>query len=184
MLTARLPLDGSRQSPDTYLDTYTGTSDVTNRIFLLATAITSARAKGDIDMLIVADFDVPAAFLNEKLPLVKPLVVDNCTHAFLLIYLTKDMQLEVLGCMYGLKQSNSIFDKAFCNYLEAHDYSNLLSCYHTFVKYFNGYHMHVDDDLVINESQTLYDELKSILMIYQQAVVKLVSRGTLTALYP
>ena len=56
----------SDQPPNPYLDTYAGTTDVTNRIFLHATTITSARTKGDLDRSIVADFDVPAAFLNEK----------------------------------------------------------------------------------------------------------------------
>jgi hypothetical protein len=130
LLTARLPLDGSRQTPDTYVDTYAGTSDATNRIFLLATAITSARAKGDLDMLIIADFNVPAAFLNEKLP--REATGGRQLYTRLPNDLPDDRyagQLaEVLGCMYGLKQSNSIFDKAFCDYLESHGYT-VVSCF-------------------------------------------------------
>jgi hypothetical protein len=170
LLTARMPLDGSRQTNDTYTDTYAGTSDVTNRIFLLATAITNARIKGDLDMLIVADFDVPAAFLNEKLPR------SETGGRQFISRLPNDLPderyagklAEVLGCMYGLKQSNSIFDKAFCDYLTSHGYTKLLSCDHTFVKYMDGYrilvNMHVDDGLVISESQELYDDLKNILI--------------------
>jgi hypothetical protein len=118
-------------------------------------------------MLIVADFDVPAAFLNDTLPrsggrqLFTRLPTDlpDDTYAGHLA--------EVLGCMYGLKQSNSVFDKAFCNYLTSHGYTKLVSCDHTFVKYLNGYriivNMHVDDGLVISESIELYNDLKDIL---------------------
>jgi hypothetical protein len=170
LLTARLPLDGSKQTADTYSDTYAGTSDSVNRIFLLSTAITSARIKGELDVLIVADFDVPAAFLNEGLPR------SQTGGRQLYTRLPNDLPderyagklAEVLGCMYGLRQSNSIFDKAFSDYLVSHGYEKLLSCDHTFVKYLDGYriivNMHVDDGLVISESTVLYDELKHILI--------------------
>ena len=70
--------------------------------------------------------------------------------------------------MYGLKQSNSIFDKAFRDYLVSFGYTPLLSDDHTFVKYLDGccimVNMHVDDGLVISESASLYAELKTILV--------------------
>ena len=70
--------------------------------------------------------------------------------------------------MHWLKQSNFIFDKAFCNYLTSHGYTKLTSCDHTLVKYLNGFriivNMHVDDGLVISESIELYNDLKSILV--------------------
>ena len=64
--------------------------------------------------------------------------------------------------MYGLKQSYSILDGAFCDYLVSHGYTKLLSCDHTFMKYLDGYrilvNMHVDDGLVISESIELYED--------------------------
>ena len=67
-ISARLPLGGDRQTPDTYGGTYAGTSNTTNRLFLLNVARKDAADRNMLDQLIVADTDLPGAFLHNGLP--------------------------------------------------------------------------------------------------------------------
>jgi hypothetical protein len=66
-ISARHPLGGDRQTPDTYGDTYAGTSNTTNRILLLTAARKDAADRGVLKDLIVADTDLPGAFLHNDL---------------------------------------------------------------------------------------------------------------------
>ena len=67
LITARLAIDGSTQPRKTYNDTYAGTSDTTNRAFLLQAYIADATHRGCLDQLLIGDFYFPGAFLHNKL---------------------------------------------------------------------------------------------------------------------
>ena len=67
LITARLAIDGSRQPRDTYNETYAGTSDTTNRAFILQAYQADAAHRGCLDRLQIGDFDFPGAFLHNLL---------------------------------------------------------------------------------------------------------------------
>jgi hypothetical protein len=229
-ISARLPLGGDRQTPDTYGDTYAGTSNTTNRIFLLTVARKDAADRGVLNDLIVADTDLPGAFLHNDLPrsqtggrqlytrlpkdlpdiphhlqrLYPPATGDDIpadpdnshymdsggwSPSFKAALRFKDPSLawtqippidddlkyasriaEVLGCVYGLKQSNAIFDKDLKALFIANGWTAVPSDPHTFVKTcpFNPLNRiicnwHVDDAFIISNTLALYDELQSML---------------------
>lgn len=67
LITARLAIDGSRQPRSTYNETYAGTSDTTNRAFILQAYLADAASRGCLDRLQIGDFDFPGAFLHNQL---------------------------------------------------------------------------------------------------------------------
>ena len=67
LITARLAIDGSRQPPESYNNTYAGTSDTTNRAFILSAYLADASHRSCLDRLLLGDFDFPGAFLHNKL---------------------------------------------------------------------------------------------------------------------
>ena len=109
ILSTRLAIDGSTQPQATYNDTYAGTSDTTNRAFILSAYIADAAHRGCLPDLQFGDFDFPGAFLHNKL-------TRQMTNGYqLLAALPKDIpgplagQLaEITGCCYGSsKQTTS-----------------------------------------------------------------------------
>ena len=118
LITARLAIDGSTQPRKTYNDTYAGTSNTTNRAFLLQAYIADATHRGCLDQLRIGDFDFPGAFVHNKL-------TRNMTNGHQLIArLPSDLpsplsgQLaEITGCCYGIKQANHEYDKDLINLL-------------------------------------------------------------------
>ena len=67
LITARLAIDGSKQPRSTYNDTYAGTSDTTNRAFILQAYLADAAHRNCLDNLLIGDFDFPGAFLHNPL---------------------------------------------------------------------------------------------------------------------
>ena len=63
LVTARLAIDGSQQPPDSYTNTFAGTSDVTNRSFIIAVALADAAHRDILPQLIIGSYDITAAFL-------------------------------------------------------------------------------------------------------------------------
>lgn len=171
LVTARLAIDGSRQPRESYNDTYAGTSDTTNRAFLLSAYLADAAHRNCLPQLLIGDFDFPGAFLHNKL-------TREMTNGHQLIAkLPSDLpsplagQLaQITGCCYGIKQANHEFDKDLVNLLTEGGFVPTASDHHSFYKQCPLHpkdsltlNMHVDDGWYITTSQTLRDNLKAIL---------------------
>ena len=111
LVTARLAIDG-RQPRSIYNETYAGTSDTTNRVFILQAYLADATHRGCLDRLQIGDLDYPGAFLHN------PLTREMTNGHQLIATLPSDLpsplagQLaEITGCCYGIKQANYEFDK-------------------------------------------------------------------------
>ena len=112
--TARLTGNGSRQSSESFDSTYAGTSDLASLACLISAFFAQAVADDTLDQLVHADFDLPKAFLQCRLPRSatngKQIVIkmqDNLPHPL------AGQWMEVVGCLYGLKQSNAVFAADF-----------------------------------------------------------------------
>ena len=171
LVTARLAIDGSRQPRESYNDTYAGTSDTTNRAFLLSAYLADASHRHCLDRLLIGDFDFPGAFLHNKL-------TRAMTNGHQLIAtLPPDLPsplagklAEITGCCYGIKQANHEYDKDLVTLLTAGGFLPTASDHHSFHKRCPlnpadslTLNMHVDDGWYVTCSFTLRDELKSIL---------------------
>ena len=171
LVTARLAIDGSRQPRASYNDTYAGTSDTTNRAFLLSAYLADASHRNCLDRLLIGDFDFPGAFLHNKL-------TRSMTNGIQLIAtLPSDLPsplagklAEITGCCYGLKQANHEYDKDLINLLTAGGFVPTASDHHSFYKQCPlnpadslTLNMHVDDGWYITCSHTLRNDLKAIL---------------------
>jgi hypothetical protein len=117
-VTARLAACGNRQPPESYSDTYAPTSDHPTFALTVAAYYANAIATNTVPSLIHAAFDVPGAFLQERLPRSatggKQLVMrlpHNLPHRL------AGKWVEVVGAVYGLKQSNAIFAAGFAKTL-------------------------------------------------------------------
>jgi hypothetical protein len=168
-VSARLPIDVSSQTPDTYNSTYAGTSDA-EKLLCLISAIVADAAHRHIPLQ-TGSFDIPAAFLQFGLP-------RSATNGFQL-YTTLPKSLpsplsgklnEITGPQYGMKQSNGIFSKEFNGIMTKRDYkTNILSLYIYKKVCPNNpanyllFNMHVDDGAYMSTSPHLTVELKSIL---------------------
>jgi hypothetical protein len=171
LITARLAIDGSTQPRKTYNDTYAGTSDTTNRAFLLQAYIADATHRGCLDQLLIGDFDFPGAFLHNKL------TRDMTNGHQLIAKLPSDLpsplagQLaEITGCCYGIKQANHEYDKDLINLLTNAGFLPTASDPHSFHKRCPDnpansltLNMHVDDGWHVTCSITLLLELKALL---------------------
>ena len=127
-VTARLAGNGAQQRSDSYGDTFASTSD--HGIFSLATATYYADAvlHNTVDTLHHCDFDFEGAFLQQRLPRSATggkQVVLKLPHN--LPHRLAGKWVEVVGCLYGLKQSNHLFEEglkatlATINFLPCHD---------------------------------------------------------------
>jgi hypothetical protein len=126
-VSARLPIDGSSQTPDTYNSTYAGTSDAEKLRCLLSATVADAAHR--YIPLQTGSFDVPAAFLQFGLP-------RSATNGFQL-YTTLPKSLpsplsgqlnEITHPQYDIKQSNGTFNKGINGMMTKHDYkTNILS---------------------------------------------------------
>ena len=103
LITARLAIDGSKQPRSSYNETYAGTSDTTNRAFILHAYLADATHRNCLHRLLIGDFDFPGAFLHNKL-------TREMTNGLQLIArLPSDLPgplagklAEITGCCYGL----------------------------------------------------------------------------------
>jgi hypothetical protein len=170
-LTARLAADGRGQTPDSYSDTYAGTSDTSARALILALMFAEAQQHNNTDSLDVFDFDITGAFLQNRLP-------RSATGGKQIVMrLPSDLPhplagtlVEVVGCLYGLKQSNNIFVQDLAATLAlAHFYptspdphiyirSNPLDPTQRCIV-----NMHVDDGFGVSSCPLYRDELLSVL---------------------
>ena len=178
-VTARLAGNGAQQRSDSYSDTFASTSD--HGIFSLTTAAYYADAtlNNTVDSLHHCDFDFEGAFLQQRLPRSATggkQVVLKLPHN--LPHRLAGKWVEVVGCLYGLKQSNHLFEEglkeilATIHFLPTHDplYPYLPlepSVYH----YTNPTDptkkctllMHVDDGQVLSTDHTIVQLLKATL---------------------
>ena len=67
IISARLAMGGHRQLKATYNSIYAGTSDTTNRAFILSYVLADAAVWDRPDSLVIGDFDFPGAFLHNRL---------------------------------------------------------------------------------------------------------------------
>ena len=184
-VTGRLAIDGSGQTPDTYKETFAGTSCTTNRCFLTSCALADAAHRGVLHQLEIGDFDVPGAFLQNRLPrsetgskqLWTLLPKDIPTDCLPSLPPTRKLPnpkptrvAEIVGSMYGLKQANSIFDKDFAATLASHSFLPVPEDPHTFTKRcpsnpenYLHLNMHVDDGQYFSTSKLLTEELCTLI---------------------
>ena len=172
LVTARLAIDGSRQPPDSYTETFAGTSDVTNRSFIIALTLADASHRHQLPNLVIGSYDITAAFLQSSLP-------RSHTGGYqLLTILPKDLPdpalagktAEIVGACYGLKQANHVFDTEIIALHTSSGYLPTPSDHHTFRKVCPlnpanslTINLHVDDGFYLSTSPTLLAEYKEIL---------------------
>lgn len=179
-VTARLAIDGSKQPLDTYKETFAGTSCTTNRCFIISSSLADAAHRRVLHKLQVGDFDIPGAFLQNRLP--------RSATGFKQLWtmLPKDIPkvnlpcnpetnqptrlAEIVGSVYGIKQANNIFDKDFTALLSTNGYHPTDEDPHTFTKRcpldpsdYLHVNVHVDDGQYAGTSDHLVQELQSIL---------------------
>jgi hypothetical protein len=165
-VTARLAAGGNDQPNDSFVDTYAATSDDSSKLLLIAAFHADAVHNNYLDELHMSDFDVPGAFLNIKLDKVS-------APRQIIMRLPPDIphplagkEVEVVGGLYGLKQSNHLFEQDIhpiflsCGftplpsdskvYIKRHPTSPRLKC---------AISMHVDDGLGIYTHRPYYDEI-------------------------
>jgi hypothetical protein len=171
LITARLAIDGSRQPPESYNNTYAGTSDTTNRAFILSAYLADASHRSCLDRLLLGDFDFPGAFLHNKL------TRDMTNGHQLIAILPPDLPsplagklAEITDCCYGIKQANHEYDKDLIHTLTEAGFIPTASDHHSFHKRCPvntddslTLNMHVDDGWYVTTSTTLQNELKHIL---------------------
>ena len=166
------------------LSLQTHTSCTTNRCFILSCALADAAYRGVLPDLEIGDFDIPGAFLQNKLPrsetgfrqLWTLLPKDIPTHCLPLsdtpTHNPKPTRVaEIVGNMYGLKQANGIFDKDFAATLATHEFLPISEDPHTFTKRcphnpanYLHLNMHVDDGQYFSTSKHLTTELKTLIL--------------------
>ena len=185
VVTGRLAIDGSAQTPDTYSETFAGTSCTTNRCFLCSCVLADTAHRNVLHKLHIGDFDIPGAFLQNPLPrsetgfkqlwtLLPKDVPANCLPTMSPTSRNPNPRptriAEIVGSVYGIKNANSIFDKDFTKTLTSADYSPIPEDPHTFMKRcpidpteYLIINTHVDDAQYWSTSNFLVDELKTII---------------------
>jgi hypothetical protein len=174
-IRVRLAGDGAQQPPHTYGFTHAGTSDASQRAFVVAVTLADCATRNCFDRLHVVGFDFPSAFINgNTLPrsatggtqLVtripdSPLISD--TH--------RNKLAEITGPLNGLKQSNHIYDQDLIATLERNGYMRLPSAPYVFHKRcphnpddYVTVPMNVDDGTIYTTSPHLLAEFKAILL--------------------
>lgn len=179
-ITARLAIDGSKQPVETYKETFAGTSCTTNRCFIISSSLADASHRRILHKLRIGDFDIPGAFLQNKLPrsatgfkqlwtlLPKDIPKESLPHHPLTDLPTR--LAEIVGSVYGIKQANHIFDKDLSTLLSTHGYLPIDEDPHTFTKRcpidptnYLHVNLHVDDGQYASTSDHLIQELVDIL---------------------
>lgn len=111
---ARLAGCGNRIPDEVRGDTYAGTADSRNTALIIAAFAADAVATGKLDTLRISNFDLPSAFLQNRLPRSSTggkQVVMKLQHN--LPHPLAGKWVEVTGALYGLPWSNNIFWKDF-----------------------------------------------------------------------
>ena len=169
-VTARIAINGASQPPSSFGPTHAGTSDPAHRIFILATALADAAVRDK--KLVTASFDINAAFINNN-----PLPRSATGGHQLLVRLPGELPrpyggalAEITGSMYGLKQSNHIYDQNLIKTLADAGYFPCPSHPYTFMKIcpenpldYLIVSFHVDDGDLVCTSNHLLPEFKDII---------------------
>ncbi len=162
-VSARLAAGGNRQPLGSYGATYAPTVDDSSTKLVNAAMLADAVKFGYHEKIHMPSFDVPGAFLNV------PLDRSTCPRQ-ILMYLQPNLPhplagqwVEVTGALYGLKQSNNLFEADFrkqfiaagfhacqsdpCVYIKFHPQNAKLKCI---------VNVHVDDGQAIHNCQVHY----------------------------
>jgi hypothetical protein len=168
-ISARVAIDGSRQPPGSYNEVDAGTS-CTEKLLCLVSAVIADAAYRRVKFWIIG-FDIAAAFLQQLL---------TRAHTNGIQYITRlppNMPGELANQLnaidmahYGLKQSNNIFNTELHRLLTSNGYFPSILAPHIFKKIcpddkrnYLFVNMHVDDGAIVSTSESLTQELKSIL---------------------
>ena len=173
-VTGRLAIDGSRQPSDTYQETFAGTSCTTNRAFILSCVLADSAHHHKLHKLQIGDFDIPGAFLQNRLPRSATggrQFYTKLPHDIPLDLVPKGTRYaEITGAMYGTKQANAIYDKDFTATIRSAGYDATPEDPHTFVKRcptdatdYLILNTHVDDGQFFSTSIHLTNELETLL---------------------
>ena len=112
--SARLAAGGNNMPSDSYTDTHALTVDETYKNLAIAAFYADAIKNGYLQDMHMSDFDIPGAFLNTELN------KSNCPRQIVMFiqnaipHKLAGTWVEVLRGVYGLKQSNHIFEKELC----------------------------------------------------------------------
>ena len=164
-MSARLAANGQRQPSDSYVSTYAATTDDACKMAMLAAYTARAQQQGTTASLQISDFDINGAFLHETLtPLNSPRQIvmklpDKMPHPL------AGTWVEILRAVYGLKQSNNIFDTGLQKTLQSAGFHPTYADPRIFVKLHPScaVAMHVDDGLICSTHRPYYDTLISAL---------------------
>lgn len=174
VVSCRFVLDGGSQPSSSYGDTFSSTSDQSNRFFVLSAALADAAARSVLDDLVIADCDVPGAFLHNDLPRSATGGRQLVTHLpkHLLDQRYAGRLCVVDGCQYGLKQSNSIWDADVAVTMVSGGFAPLESDPHIYVRHSLSNPMnrivvsvHVDDFFIVSnqDDDDLYGAFKRLI---------------------
>jgi hypothetical protein len=173
-ITARLAIDGSSQPPSSYSSTYAGTSSTLNRLFLTAVYQANCVYRGITPRYRRVRFDVPAAFLRNRLTRQDTgghQIITRMPHDIPEGHIVKPRQyFEVVGALYGLRQSNAIFMADFIKTMTDAQFLPTPSDPLTFFQRCPinpldslACNMHVDDGEFYSQSDFLVDKMKATL---------------------
>ena len=179
--TARYAANGKHQPPDSYGATYAGMSDSSNRIAALALNIAFIVTNDKVHKMILWRADVPAAFLQSRLP--RSATGGKMLYTRMPSFLPEKTTLgsgapgplpnslaEFIGNCYGIKNANYIFDQSFIKLLLDLGYRQHPLDSYLFRKQcpvdptdFSEVSTHVDDLSGCCTSVVLYEELERAL---------------------
>ena len=178
-MSGRLAAGGNSQPDGTFGATYAPTVDATSTKLVIAAFYADAVKQRYTEQLKLSSFDIPAAFLNI------PLDKKACPQQ-LVMCIQKDLPhplaecwVELLRALYGLKQSNNLFERDIrkqmvtakfhacpsdpCVYIKYHPLDKKLKCIVC---------IHVDDGQVICNCPELYTDLITVLETKYGAIEK------------
>jgi len=168
--SSRLVPFGNNQPPDSYTTTFAPTADGSLTDLMIAATFADATKNGNLAELELFSFDITGAFLHGEL-------TSKNFPRQIIIKLQDDLPhrlagkwVEVLKPIYGLKQSNAIFDEALravfiscgfnetfddpCIFIKIHPEDTSKSC---------KVSMHVDDGAGVSSHKPYKDELLTAL---------------------
>ena len=170
-VTCRIPGNGKNQPPDSYGPTHALTTDTTDSLFLLSTALKEAFDTGTLNDLIEfsAVCDVPAGFINGikrdlKATGFRQLITKLPTS--LLNNQLAGKLCEIIGPQYGLVDSNYLFDqninKVHTDIFNSNDVNpRIYFKWHE--NRFIFIRLYVDDSQILSNSKFLRDQYKHLM---------------------
>ena len=176
---ARLAAGGHRMPDGSFGETHASTVDESYKNLVIAAFFADAVKNGYLDSMEVSDFDIPGAFLNCEL------TKENSPHQ-IVMFILKDIPhplagtwVEVLRGIYGLKQSNNIFEKDLCAVFASAGFLPTPADPSIYIKVDKDnpslkciVPMHVDDGLAVHNCRRLYQDLISALELRYGPITK------------